>query len=150
MKSFVQKTIALFTIIALVAMLNKTQAQGAGKVSYQDLHLTARVVEGSNAVPLPDGQGTLRFMVRGGQISNVMHQDATGKITRLGETEPGPTGSNPNPNPDCKWQERCVYNHEKGTAVCFCTPDVIKSNDPVSVALLLPAIQKVRDAASRL
>lgn len=147
-----KKVISVFAVIACVLTMNQAKAQasgGAGKVSLQDLHITAKVVEGSNSVPLPNGHGTLRFMVRGGQIANVMHQDAAGKITRLADTDPG-TGHNPNPNPECKWEERCVYNQENGTAVCFCTPDVIKSNEPVGIALLLPAVQKVREAASRL
>lgn len=146
-----KKLITVFAVIACVLTINQAKAQGAGKVIFQDIHISTKVVEGSNSVPLPNGHGTLRFMVRGGKIANVMHQDAAGKITRLTDTDPG-SGHNPNPNPECKWEEHCVYNQENGTAVCFCTPDVIKSNDPtpVGIGLLLPAVQKVREAASRL
>lgn len=145
-----KKLITVFAVIACVLTMNQAKAQasggGTGKASFSDLSIHVKVAEGSNSVPLPNGHGTLRFMVRGGQIANVMHQDAAGKITRLADTDPGSTGHNPNPNPECKWEERCVYNQENGTAVCFCTPDVIKSNDPnpIAIGLLLPAVQKVR------
>lgn len=142
----VQVTIAL--VFALVAGVFANASAQTYKLE-NVLISSYRVAEGSNSVPLPNGHGTLRFMMRGGKIANVMHQDAAGKITRLADTDPG-TGHNPNPNPECKWEERCVYNQEKGTAVCFCTPDVIKSNEPVGIALLLPAVQKIREAASRL
>lgn len=146
-----KKVIAVFAVIACVFTMNQAKAQGAGKVIFQDIHFVAKVVEGSNTVPIPNGLGTLRFVLRGGQIGNVTHQDATGKITRLSDTEPGSTENNPTPNPECKWEEHCVYNKEQGTAVCFCTPDVIKSNEPtpVGIGMLLPAVQKVREAAAR-
>lgn len=142
----VQVTIALVFALVVGVFANAS----AQTYKLENVLVTSyRVAEGSNSVPLPNGHGTLRFMMRGGKIANVMHQDAAGKITRLADTDPG-TGHNPNPNPECKWEERCVYNQENGTAVCFCTPDVIKSNEPVGIALLLPAVQKVREAASRL
>lgn len=142
-KNAMKKVIVIFALM-IIAFAGKVSAQaGRGKVSLQDFHFfkTTTLKEGNNTVPF-EKQGTVRFLVRNGQILNVMHQDAAGKVIRVAETA-DPTEHNPTPNPGCNGNLRCVKNTETNTMVCFCTPDVISSGpskDPIPATIVLSLI----------
>jgi len=131
-KTAMKKTIVMFSLF-LLAAAGSVFAQG--KVSMQDFHFfkTIQAKEGNNTVQM-DKEGTLRFVLRNGQIMNVMHQDPAGKIIRIAENT-DPAEHNPTPNPTCTGNLRCVKNEEANTMVCFCTPDVISSGANPEVQL---------------
>lgn len=107
-----------------------------------------RLKEGPNSVPLPNGHGTLRLLKRGTTFSNVLLVDVAGRIARLlpdDGTEGAPTPICPCPLPDA-----CFATENKNVGMCLCKPcDKTVPDDEYNISLLLPAVQKVREAAAR-
>jgi hypothetical protein len=141
-----------FTLVLLVALVAGIFVNAsAQRYELENVLISSyQLKEGNNTVPVPGNRGTLRFMYRGGNILNVMLQDAAGQIIRVGE-ETDPAAGNPNPVPTCKGELRCSFSQKYNTTICFCIPELpLSSGAPVvQIGLLLPAIQKVREAASR-
>ena len=104
--------------------------------------------EGNNTVPVPNGRGTIKFVKRGDKISDVVFTDAAGKSTRLNPAQPGTNGA---PSPSCKFPipDACFGTADKNIGMCMCKPtNLSNGNEEVNIGLLLPAVQKVREAAA--
>jgi hypothetical protein len=105
--------------------------------------------EGTNTVQVPGGRGTIKFAKRGEKFSDVVFTDAAGKTTKL---NPVPAGTNGAPNPGCKFPipDACFGTADKNIGMCMCKPtDLTTGGGEVTIGLLLPAIQKVREAANK-
>jgi hypothetical protein len=150
-QKIMKKVIVVIALVFAFVAVNFNQASAQvtnGKAALLDVPLTnVQLANGNNAVPLPKGQGTLRFMYVNGQILNVMHQDAAGRIVRLPESTEGCPNT---PNCPGKKQE-CMKNTETGSAAKFCMPTDLTDvpREGIEIGLLLPAIQRVREAAAR-
>lgn len=135
-----------FVFAMLVFTTGSLMAQG--KVTTQDFPM--KLSDGKNTVRVPNDQGSISFVKRGDRISDVVYTDAAGKATRLAPTKPGTGGA---PNTSCKYPlpDACYsIPNNQSVGMCICRPTDIKSDDyVVSIGLLLPAVQKVRDAATR-
>lgn len=140
-----KKVQTLFVVAALVVAGFFSQAT-AQTVQLENVFVSSyQLKEGNNTVMLPNNKGTLRFMYRGGNVINVMLQDAAGQIIRVNE-DTDPAAGNPNPVPTCKGELRCTFSQKYNTTICFCIPELpLSSGAPtVQIGLLLPAVQKVR------
>ncbi len=130
-------------VAMLVFVAGGLMAQG--KVSLNDFHL--KLTDGKNTVKVQNENGTISFMKRGDKITDVVYTDAAGKTTRMEPTKPGTNGA---PNTSCKYPlpDACYsIPNNQSVGMCICRPTDIKSDDyVVSIGLLLPAVQKVRDA----
>jgi len=104
---------------------------------------------GAQTVPVPKGKGTLKFDKSGNKFTNVVFIDAAGKTHRMIPAKPGTNGA---PQPSCKYPlpDACFATADKSIGMCMCKPTDLNSNSPYTVALLLPAVQKVREAAARM
>lgn len=127
----------------------KPQTGTALVVTMEDVLISSvKPKEGSNTVPVPNGRGTIRFVKRGDKISDVVFTDAAGKATRLNPVQPGTNGA---PQPSCKFPipDACFGTADKNIGMCMCKPTNLSSgNEEVNIGLLLPAVQKVREAAN--
>ena len=105
---------------------------------------------GAQTVVVPGGKGTLKFEKNGDRFTNVMYFDAAGKSYRLQTTPAGTGGA---PNPSCKFPlpDACFGTADKNIGMCICKPTDLAGNTggEYSINLLLPAVQKVREAAAR-
>lgn len=102
---------------------------------------------GAQTVRLPDGRGILKFTKTGDRLSNVVFTDAAGKVHNLQPSRPGTNGA---PQPSCKYPlpDACFSTQDKNIGLCMCKPaDITNHPDGYVIAMLLPAIQKVREAA---
>jgi len=104
---------------------------------------------GAQTVKLPNRRGTLKYVKTGDKFSDVVFIDAAGKSHRM---TPTPQGTNGAPSPSCKYPipDACFGTADKNIGMCMCKPTDLNSNSPYTVALLLPAVQKVREAAARI
>ncbi len=143
-----KKTIVVFALL-VVAFVGKVSAQY--KVTMSDALISSiKLNEGSNVVQIPNGVGTIRFVKRGESFSNVMFQDAAGKIVRLNPND-GSDGAAPSPACKCPVPDACFATAEKNIGMCLCKPcNLSNGENEWSIGLLLPAVQKVREAANRL
>jgi hypothetical protein len=121
----------------------------AMQVTMKDIMISSvKPKEGNNTVQVPDGMGTIKFVKRGEKISDVIFTDAAGKTTRLVPVQPGTNGA---PKPSCKFPipDACFGTADKNIGMCMCKPtNISNGNDEVTIGLLLPAVQKVREAAN--
>lgn len=130
----------------LMAQSHRT-GSGGGKVVMQDFHFKS--TEGKNTVRVPNENGTLTFMKRGDRFSDVVYTDAAGKATRLSPIQPG-TGAAP--KPACKFPipDACFgIPNNQSIGMCICKPTDLSSGEDFNISLLLPAVQKVREAAAK-
>jgi hypothetical protein len=103
---------------------------------------------GAQTVQVPNGKGTLKFDKSGNKFTNVIFIDAAGKTHRMVPAQPGTNGA---PQPSCKYPlpDACFGTADKNIGMCMCKPTDLNSNSPYTVTMLLPAVQKVREAAAR-
>ena len=153
-----KKVIVILSVI-LFAVAGSVSAQlTAGtpepstyKVTMTDVLISSITMkEGTNRIPVPNGRGTLTLVKRGETFSDVVYTDAAGKSTRLAPNN----GATENlPKTPCKYKipDACFGSASQNVAMCMCRPTDLASgpNDPYSIGLLLPAVQKVREAAAR-
>ncbi len=142
------KTTILSIAFLLVAFVGKVSAQ---RYELENSLITSiKMSEGVNTVQIPNGRGSIRFVKRGETFSNVVFQDAAGKIERLNPSDGSTDGATPTPC-KCPVPDACFGTANKNIGMCMCKPcDVSSGKDEWSIGLLLPAVQKVRDAANRL
>ncbi len=141
-----KKVIVVLSFLVVV-VANQVLAQSTGKVQYQDLHFSARLSEGLNTVQVPNGRGIIRFVKRGDSFSNMTFQDATGKIERITPND-GSTDGAPTPECKCPMPDACYSTPNKNIGLCMCKPCELTSGEEYNIVMLLPAVQKVREAAS--
>ncbi|WP_276484301.1 hypothetical protein [Paraflavitalea pollutisoli] len=137
--SFLLAMLALSTTTTVLAQQNKT-------VNH---NIDVKLSDGKNTIRIPDEGGTIQLVKRGDKFSDVVYTDAAGKSTRLSPARPGASVA---PTPACKWPipDACYsIPNNQSIGMCICKATDLKSNDDFTVGLLLPAVQKVRDAASR-
>lgn len=139
-----KKLIVMFSVCAF-AIAAKVNAQ---VVIMEDVIVSSvKLNEGSNSVPVPNGRGTIKLVKRGNSFTNVVFVDAAGKTTRLQGTQAGTNGA---PQPSCKYPlpDAC-YGGPQNIGLCICKPTDLTTGNDYNIALLLPAVQKVREAAVR-
>lgn len=110
-------------------------------------NIDVKLSDGKNTVRIPEDGGTLQFVKRGDKFSDVVYTDAAGKSSRLSPARPG-TGAAP--TPACKWPipDACYsIPNNQSIGMCICKPTDVKNSGEFTIGLLLPAVQKVRDAA---
>jgi hypothetical protein len=144
-----KKFVLIFSLL-LLAVAGSVNAQDRaanstkpkGKVVYQDLHFTT----GVNTIQLAGGAILTCRKSGGDAFSEVVYTDAAGKKFKLVPTTGGTTGA---PQPPCKFPlpDACFATADKSVYMCVCKPTDL-SNGNYGVSLLLPAIQKVREAAN--
>jgi hypothetical protein len=142
------KKILLAVAVFAFAMVSRTNAQ---QIELENVMISnVKPTDGSNSVRVPNGKGTIKFVKRGDKISDVVFIDAAGKSTRLSPVKPGTNGA---PQPSCKFPipDACFGTADKNIGMCMCKPTDLSSgnNTEVTIGLLLPAIQKVREAAAK-
>lgn len=143
-----KKVIVVLTLIVVALIGNNASAQGYELENV--LISSVRMKEGANTVQIPNGRGTIRFVKRGQSFSNVIFQDAAGKIERLNPND-GSTESAPTPVCKCPLPDACFGTANKNIGLCMCKACDLTIGEPDSwsIGLLLPAVQKVREAAAR-
>jgi len=141
-----KKIIVIFSLL-IFAIVGQASAQG---YKLEDVFVSSvKLKEGVNTVQLPNGRGTIRLVKRGETFSNVMFQDAAGKIERLNPND-GSTDGAPTPACKCPIPDACFGTANKNIGMCMCKPcDLSAGEETYSIGLLLPAVQKVREAAAR-
>jgi len=77
-----KKLIVMLAVCAF-ALTGKVSAQGAGKVSMNDISFAADIKEGLNNILIKGGKGTLQFMKKGDIISDVEVRQVSGAIIKL-------------------------------------------------------------------
>lgn len=140
--------LSMLVLVTGALMAQSHSGGGTGKVSMQDFHF--KPIEGKNTVRVPDGNGTLTFVKRGDRFSDVVYTDAAGKATRLAPVQPGTGGA---PKPACKFPipDACFgIPNNQSIGMCICKPtDISNGDEQYNIGLLLPAVQKVREAAAK-
>lgn len=144
------KKFILASVVFVFAFATKVNAQPNGQIQIESWSWGARSAAGAQSVPVPGGKGTLKFTKQGDKFTNVVFIDAAGKTHRLQPVKPGTNGA---PDPGCKYPlpDACFGTADKNIGMCMCKPTDLTSNGggEYSISLLLPAVQKVREAAAR-
>ncbi|HMI78502.1 MAG TPA: hypothetical protein VK484_06890 [Ferruginibacter sp.] len=77
------KKLIVMLAVCTFAIIGKVSAQGAGKVSMNDISFAADIKEGLNNILIKEGKGTLQFMKKGDIISDVEVRQVSGAIIKL-------------------------------------------------------------------
>lgn len=130
----------VISIVAVLIFAIAFSVKAQTKVEFKDIMISSvKLTEGTNTVPVPDAQGSLKFTKRGASIINVIYTDATGKSVRL---QPNNDTSNGAPKPACKCPlpDACFGTGDKNIGMCICKPcDLTNGNEVYSIrARLMP------------
>lgn len=140
----------VFSMVAVLIFAIAFSSQAQYKMTLKSVYVSSvKATEGANTVIVPDGNGTLTFVKRASAFSNVVFIDAAGKRTSLTPTAGGTSGA---PQPECKTtlRDACFGTANKNIGMCICKPaNIAGAPETYSISLLLPAVQKVREAATR-
>jgi len=141
-----------FALNASAQLTNNTPGGATGYELENVMISSVKATDGANTVPVPNNRGTVKFTKRGNLITNVIYIDAAGKSVRL---EPTSGAANGGTKPACKCPipDACFGTANKSVGMCICKPCDISNgggDGPYSIGLLLPAVQKIRQAASRM
>jgi hypothetical protein len=145
--------LSLVTIAIVGNSFAQTQIPGSStalQVTMSDVLISSvKIKEGTNSFPVPDGRGTIKFVKRGDKFIDVVYTDAAGKSTNLTPNRPGTDAVLP---PVCKTPlPNACFGSASKVGMCVCRPgDFSNGNEVYNIGLLLPAVQKVREAAARL
>ena len=155
-KIFFTCTVCMFVLAANVSAQNVSEItvtkisdnKSKGEIQTESFSWGAGNAAGAQTVPVPNGKGTLKFEKNGNKFTDVIFIDAAGKTHRMVPAQPGTNGA---PQPSCKYPlpDACFATADKNIGMCMCKPTDLTSNSPYTVTLLLPAVQKVREAAAR-
>jgi hypothetical protein len=144
------KKMFLVGMLFTFAMAASVNAQRNKEIEILSFQWGVTNSTGTQTVPVPGGKGTVKFDKTGDRFTNVVYTDAAGKKFRLTPAKPGTAGA---PQPTCKFPlpDACFGTANKNIGMCICKPTDITSNSggEYSISLLLPAVQKVREAAAR-
>ncbi len=155
-----KKVISIVTLFVVAFAFNvsaqgtKTTPEGSPrymKVELENVMISSlKINEGTNTVPVPGNRGTLKFTKRGITISTVTFTDAAGKTVRLQQNSGAANGA-PSPSCKCPIPDACFGTADKNVGMCICKPcDLSNGQETYTIGLLLPAVQKVREAAARM
>jgi hypothetical protein len=138
------------SLILSMLVLATTGTLFAQSVTMSDVLISSvKINDGKNTIRVPDGKGTIQLVKRGDKFTDVVYTDAAGKESRLSPVRPGTGGA---PKPACKFPipDACFgIPNNQSVGMCICRPTDLSSGEDFSISLLLPAVQKVRDAAAR-
>ncbi len=156
-----KKVISIVTLF-VVAFAFSVSAQGTKattnpggstplKYELKDVMISSvKVAEGRNTVPVPSSGGVVQFTKLAKNFTNVTYTDAAGKTVKLQPTS-GATNGGTKPTCKCPIPDACFGTANKNVFMCICKPcDISNGEETYSIGLLLPAVQKVREAASRM
>jgi len=154
-----KKVISIVTLFVLAFVFNvsaqtvkNTPVKPTGlTIELEDVMISSvKVNDGANTVPVPGNRGTVKFTKRGNIITNVIFTDAAGKSVRL-QPNNGTANGAPKPGCKCPLPDACFGTADKNVGMCMCKPcDLSNGEETYSIGLLLPAVQKVREAAARM
>jgi hypothetical protein len=120
------KKVIVVLALFVFAFAGKVSAQ---RVTFGDLVISSvKLKEGANTVQLPNGHGTIRLIKRGEAFSNVVFQDAAGKIVRLNPND-GTTEGAPTPVCKCPLPDACFATADKNIGMCMCKPCDLSNGD---------------------
>lgn len=132
------------------AMAAKVNAQFNKEIAVESFQWGATSASGAQTITVPGGKGTMKFDKTGDRFTNVVYTDAAGKQFRLAPLRPGTAGA---PQTPCKTPlpDACFGTANKNVFMCICKPSDFAGNSggEYSISLILPAVQKVRDAAAK-
>ncbi|MEO6540004.1 MAG: hypothetical protein ABIN74_03390 [Ferruginibacter sp.] len=141
----------IFNVSAQVTNNTPGGATGYMKIVLEDVVITGvKANDGANTVPVPGNRGKVIFTRRGNTFTNVIYTDAAGKSVRL---QPNNGTANGLPKPGCKYPlpDACFGTADKNVGMCICKPtDLSNGDETYTIGLLLPAVQKIREAAARM
>jgi hypothetical protein len=148
------KKIPLTTMILAVTLCGRVNAQPKDDAHKENIEIVSwslgATANGPQTVAAPGNKGTLKFHKQGEKFSNVVFIDGAGKTHRLKPSSPGTAGSTRTP---CKYPipDACFATADKNIGMCMCKPTDLTTNGEgkILVSLLLPAVQKVREAVVR-
>jgi hypothetical protein len=145
------KKMLLAGLLFTLAMAAKVNAQKNKEIGIESFQWGATSASGAQTITVPGGKGTMTFDKTADRFTNVVYTDAAGKQFRLSPVRPGTGGA---PQPVCKTPlpDACFGTANKNVYMCICKPTDIASNSggEYSITILVPAVQKVREAGSRL
>lgn len=143
------KKIIAVAALFLFAIVTNSSAQPSKQMEIHSFGWGASNASGSQVVPVPGGKGTLKFDKRGDTFTNVVFLDSLGRTHRLSAAQPGAAG-NPKPACDTPLPDACFATADKNIGMCICKPgNITNGSGDYLIGLLLPAVQKVREAANR-
>ncbi len=154
-KIFLVCTVCMFVLagnvfaqptISEIVITKNSGKKPKGEMQIESFSWGATNASGAQTVQVPNGKGMLKFEKSGNKFTNVIFIDAAGKTHRMVPAQPGTNGA---PQPSCKYPlpDACFATADKNIGMCMCKPTDLNSNSPYTVTLLLPAVQKVREAA---
>ncbi|HVK49870.1 MAG TPA: hypothetical protein VM488_18530 [Pseudobacter sp.] len=119
-----------------IAQTGSAGNREASKPVIKEINL--KLVDGSNTITVPDGQGTIKFTKRGDKVTEVVYTDAAGKSSRMQSSQvvgPKPCKC---PIPDACYS---IPNNQS-IGMCICKACDLSSGNHV-VTVWLPAVQKI-------